>query len=118
MESPEFLKSVKQLADRLSVGDHCDQLVRLQAVAHLINQKLRPEVIDEPLPVGMAFPIKDGDKCAFDDKDVDQAAKILRLLQIHNLRALQTVINETIVMVQHLTADPKTDTKLGHVGFK
>lgn len=65
----------------------------------------------------MAFPIKDGGKCAFDDKDVDQAAKILRLLQIHNVRALQTLINETVVVVQHLTADPKTDSKLGKVGF-
>lgn len=53
----------------------------------------------------------------FDDPDLDEAAKILRLLQVHSTRDLQTAINETIVSVQSVTANPKTDTKLGKVGF-
>lgn len=53
------------------------------------------------------------------DKDVEQAARILRLLQIQSLREIQTLVNETIVETQSLTSDgPKTDTKIGQVGNK
>ena len=37
-------------------------------------------------------------------------------MYIHDLRELQTKINECIVAVQTITANPKTDTKLGKVG--
>lgn len=50
------------------------------------------------------------------DSVLNQAAKILRLLYIHDLRNLQTKANELIVAVQTVTANPKTDTKLGKVG--
>lgn len=52
----------------------------------------------------------------FTDNGVNEAAKIIRLLQIHNLRELQTYINEAIVNVQRLSANPKTDQSLGKVG--
>jgi len=42
--------------------------------------------------------------------------QILRLLFIHDLRDLQTKINECIVSLQTVTANPKTDTALGKVG--
>lgn len=45
-----------------------------------------------------------------------EAAKILRLLHIKELRELQNLANEAIVAVQMITANPKTDTKLGKVG--
>lgn len=51
------------------------------------------------------------------DKNVIEAGKILRLLFIQDLRRLQTDINECIVSVQKVTSNPKTDTKLGKVGF-
>ena len=50
------------------------------------------------------------------DYILDEAAKILRLLHISELRDLQTKINEAIVAVQAITADPKTDQRLGKVG--
>lgn len=50
------------------------------------------------------------------DAMLDNAAKGLSLLYIQDLRNLQTKINETIVAVQNITANPKTDTKLGKVG--
>lgn len=50
------------------------------------------------------------------DSAVNEAAKILRLLHISQLRELQTRINEAIVAVQAITADPKTDQSLGRLG--
>jgi hypothetical protein len=48
---------------------------------------------------------------------INEAAKVLRLLYIQDLRVLQTKINETIVAVQSLVADPRTDSKLGKIGW-
>ena len=50
------------------------------------------------------------------DKVLNDAAKILRLLHIKELRAFQTKINQTIVSIQNITANPKTDSSLGKVG--
>jgi RLL motif-containing protein 1 len=47
---------------------------------------------------------------------IDGAIKILRLLHVEQLRQLQTRVNEILVRVQRLTANPKTDLKLGKVG--
>lgn len=52
----------------------------------------------------------------FLDKVLNEAVKILRLLHIKELRDLQTKINETIVNIQSITANPKTDSSLGKVG--
>lgn len=67
---------------------------------------------------GKSFPVLEAD-LGFDlgNKITNQAAKILRLLYIQDLRMLQTAINECIVAVQKVTANPKTDTKIGKVGF-
>lgn len=65
----------------------------------------------------VAYSLKDSGKYVFNEPNLDEAAKILRLLQVHSTRNLQTAINETIVAVQQITANPKTDTKLGKVGF-
>ena len=53
---------------------------------------------------------------SFLDKALNEAAKILRLLHIKELRELQTKINEAIVTIQKITANPKTDSSLGRVG--
>lgn len=50
------------------------------------------------------------------DATLNEAAQILRLLHIEELRELQTKINEAIVAVQAIIADPKTDYRLGKVG--
>eukprot|EP00041_Stephanoeca_diplocostata_P027591 m.761947 g.761947 ORF g.761947 m.761947 type:complete len:245 (-) comp23207_c1_seq1:446-1180(-) len=50
------------------------------------------------------------------DSALNKACKILRLLHINDLRDLQTNINELIVAVQTLTANPKTNSRLGKVG--
>ena len=50
-------------------------------------------------------------------KSLNEAGKALRLLHVDELRLLQTQINEAIVAAQSQTADPKTDTTIGKVGF-
>lgn len=51
------------------------------------------------------------------DKDVKAAAIALRLVNVGIMRRLQNLANAAIVRVQEITADPKTDEKLGKVGF-
>ena len=64
----------------------------------------------EGLPVAL-----DKHILGFDTGDavLNEAAQILRLLHIEEL---QTKINEAIVAVQAIIADPKTDHRLGKVG--
>eukprot|EP00039_Didymoeca_costata_P002395 m.59880 g.59880 ORF g.59880 m.59880 type:complete len:241 (+) comp11279_c0_seq2:1293-2015(+) len=50
------------------------------------------------------------------DPLLDKACKILRLLHIQELRELQTQVNELVVSLQQVTANPKTNSKLGQVG--
>ncbi|XP_072158093.1 RNA transcription, translation and transport factor protein [Bemisia tabaci] len=119
-ESQAFKDGVNALAKLLNITCHPDHLVTLKAISQFVCQRLRPEVIEKPeqfIVKGKPFPIADIDS-GFNEPDhvTNLAAKILRLLYIHDLRDLQTKINECIVSTQSLTANPKTDTKLGKVG--
>jgi len=118
--TPEFKAGVENLADKLKISKHADHLVTLQAICFYVSRRLNPKALADPssvIPQGEPFPIHETD-LGFDtgDKDVNEAAKILRLLHIQDLRTLQTRINECIVAVQTITANPKTDTRLGKVG--
>ena len=53
---------------------------------------------------------------SYSDYIMTDAAKVLRLLHLRDLRDLQTQINQAIVNVQAITANPKTDSRLGKVG--
>jgi RLL motif-containing protein 1 len=70
------------------------------------------------VPEGQPFPLQESD-LGFDTGDyvLNEAAKVLRLLFVHDIRNLQTRINEIIVSAQKVTANPKTDTRLGKVGI-
>ena len=50
------------------------------------------------------------------DAVVDEAAKVLRLLHLAELRDLQTRVNELITAAQNVTAAPRTDSSLARVG--
>ncbi|XP_023342890.1 UPF0568 protein C14orf166 homolog [Eurytemora carolleeae] len=119
--APEFKAGVENLADFLQVTKHPDHLVTLQAICKLVSRRLSSKAIQNPksvVPEGQAFNYKDDSLglLGTGDHKVDDAAKILRLLYINDLRELQTRINEAIVSVQAVTANPKTDTRLGKVG--
>lgn len=116
--SPQFESGVRTLANRLQIPYHPDHLITLAAISRVVKDNLNKEVIKTPIIEGKPFPIFEGQGMSQNDSEVEQAARILRLLQIQGLREMQTVINETIVECQDLiTTAPKTDTKLGKVGF-
>jgi hypothetical protein len=74
----------------------------------------------EPSPQSsVAFKLSDvpsGLKSTGDNK-VDDALKILRMINVYRYRDLQTQVNEHLASLQELTADPKADTKIGRVGY-
>jgi len=118
--APEFKAGVESLADYLKVTKHPDHLITLQAICKLVSTRFNTKALQNPdlvVPEGPAFPFRERD-LGFDTGEyvLNDAAKILRLLYIQDLRALQTKINESIVCVQAVTANPKTDTRLGKVG--
>jgi RLL motif-containing protein 1 len=118
VHSPQFEAGVRALAVKLSVPHHPDHLTQLAAISRVIKENLNKEALKIPVPEGQPFPIFDGQGMNQPEEDVEQAARILRLLQIQSLREMQTIINETIVESQDLiTSEPKTDTRLGKVGF-
>nr|XP_022913099.1 UPF0568 protein C14orf166 homolog [Onthophagus taurus] len=115
----EFYDGVTNLAKVLKVTPHPDHYVTLEACrkvveSHFINEKNPGKDCGNK---GTPFPYHNTD-LGFDLGDVglNQAAKVLRLIYIQDLRNLQTKGNEVIVSVQNITANPKTDTKLGKVG--
>ncbi|ODM99548.1 hypothetical protein Ocin01_07120 [Orchesella cincta] len=119
--SPDFISGVNTLADQLKVAKHANHLVTLEACAALVKTRYSKEAQKSGLhkqKTGNPFPFQEVDQ-SFDCGDyvLNHAAKILRLLFICDIRDLQTKINECIVAVQTVTANPKTDTRLGKVGF-
>ncbi|XP_006632473.1 RNA transcription, translation and transport factor protein [Lepisosteus oculatus] len=119
INNPDFKAGVMALANLLQIQRHDDYLVMLKAIRILVQERLTQEAIakanqsKEGLPVAL-----DKHILGFDtgDATLNEAAQILRLLHIEELRDLQTRINEAIVAVQAIIADPKTDHRLGKVG--
>ena len=92
----------------------------LEACSKLVCKRLNPAAVQNPNSViirGKPFPIMETNVgYNMGDAALNNAAKVLSILYIQDLRELQTKINEAIVAVQNITANPKTDTKLGKVG--
>ncbi|CAG00987.1 unnamed protein product [Tetraodon nigroviridis] len=117
--SPDFKAGVTALANILKIQRHDDYLVMLKAIRILIQERLSPEAIAKASHSKEGIPVTlDKHTLGFDtgDATLNEAAQILRLLHIEELRELQTKINEAIVAVQAIIADPKTDHRLGKVG--
>ncbi|XP_050530437.1 RNA transcription, translation and transport factor protein isoform X2 [Daktulosphaira vitifoliae] len=120
--SQEFKEGVEKLADLLNISKHPNHLVTLEAIRNLVCKRLSDDCIKNPssvLPKGEPFPLDlvKSFKNKSSNPAVEQALKVLRLVQVHKLRDLQTCINECIVSMQQITSNPKTDTKLGKVGY-
>ncbi|KAF3425934.1 hypothetical protein E2986_01449 [Frieseomelitta varia] len=120
IENNQFQEGVYSVAKLLRIPQHPNHLVTLKACSKLVQRRLNSECLRNPnskIVRGKPFPIMNCDP-GFQLKKtaVENAAKILALLYIQDIRNLQTKINEVIVRVQNITANPKTDTKLGKVG--
>jgi len=121
VDSNDFKTGVNSIAKLLKVPKHSDHLVTLQACSKLVCNKLNGDAIQQPNNVKntkgkQLTAMTIGSDFNMGDIMLNNAAKGLSLLYIQDLRNLQTKINETIVAVQNITANPKTDTKLGKVG--
>ncbi|XP_028319051.1 RNA transcription, translation and transport factor protein [Gouania willdenowi] len=117
--SPDFKAGVTALSNILKIQRHDDYLVMLKAIRILIQERLSPDAIAKASHNKEGIPVTlDKHILGFDtgDATLNEAAQILRLLHIEELRQLQTKINEAIVAVQAIIADPKTDHRLGKVG--
>ncbi|ELU17935.1 hypothetical protein CAPTEDRAFT_172911 [Capitella teleta] len=112
---------ILSLAAILELPPHPDHIVQLKAISILVREKLSKDAIasvqKNGIPKPNTIPIEKL-SLGFETSDYisQEAAKVLRLLYIRELRDLQNSANEAVVAVQTLTADPKTDTKLGKVG--
>lgn len=82
---------------------HCG---RKQTAAKEADRETHSVLDLEQLPLGFKT----------SDSNVDRIAKVLRLLYVRKLRSLQNDINQAIATMQRVTADPKTDSRLGQVG--
>lgn len=120
VDNPELMAGVMSLSKLLNLPNHPDHFVLLQAVRLLIEGKLTEETSKPGKKSGKKVDIipLNKVKLGFDtgDSAINEAAKIIRLLHVTELRELQTRINEAIVAVQAITANPKTDQSLGRVG--
>lgn len=110
-----------KLAEVLKIQPHCDPFVTLEAISKVVCNRLSDYALKHPnefIVKGTPFPFEDVDLGGGDVKDpiMRKAGNILRLLYVQNLRDLQTKANELVVAVQTVTANPKTDTRLGKVG--
>ena len=119
-----FVAAVKALAKILHINQHPDSAILLEAVRIIVqknvasaSQTVKPGVGAPKQVSPLKFSVTPKE-CGFylEDPVLNEAAKVLRLLHINELRNLQTCINEVIVAVQGITADPKTDQSLGRIG--
>ena len=113
-----FVTGVKSLSKLLHITQHPDPSVLLESIRIVIQKRLcmcDHGGGEKVSPLKFSVTAKE---CGFylNDQVLNEAAKVMRLLHIGELRELQTCINEVIVAVQGITADPKTDQSLGRIG--
>ncbi|CAD5226966.1 unnamed protein product [Bursaphelenchus xylophilus] len=113
--NPEFREKLKGVLTSLGLQkvDHKDTGLLLKALlfySECILHNGKTKIVDTTLLNLDELSQMD------EDKQVDHAMKILNLLNVKQIRDLQTKINELIVRIQEVTADPKTDIKLRKVG--
>ncbi len=119
-----FVSAIQALAKILLISSHPDVSVLLEACKIVIEEKLSKDALETASAKQKTKSKEDKQynispkDCGFElpDPCLGEAAKVLRLLHIQELRYLQTNINGLIVAVQNITANPKTDQSLGQVG--
>lgn len=70
------------------------------------DEEIEGQLVLDDLPLGFST----------GDPVVDRFARVVRVLQVRQLRELQDGVNSVVAQMQAVTADPKTDSRLGKVG--
>lgn len=117
-QDPEVKEASLELLRALGVKEEpASAEDAVHVVADLVETAVaRPALpdIDEQEALRMLDEIPLG--FATGDADVDRTAKVIRLLHMKELRTLQDDINDVVMDMQKVTANPKTNSKLGRVG--
>ncbi|KRZ07243.1 Adenylate kinase isoenzyme 6 -like protein [Trichinella zimbabwensis] len=117
-DEPKFEDFVQTTANLLGVTSHPDVVTTLKAINSAVHDKYSISPNEKrleghsPEVIGLsdfesALEIK--------DKSLVEVAAVFRMLYVKKLRLLQSQINELITVVQEMTANPKTDQRLGKV---
>eukprot|EP00033_Pygsuia_biforma_P001449 GCRY01001637.1.p1 GENE.GCRY01001637.1~~GCRY01001637.1.p1 ORF type:complete len:180 (-),score=33.03 GCRY01001637.1:34-573(-) len=124
--SPEMKEAISNLARCLDIScKHVDKGLLLEEIAHFVAEKLSPEGLEKWTHANPDYnhskerPVNEKNfDLGFETgaNVVDNAARVLRILYVQDLREVQTHVNELISRLQDLTADPKTNASLGKVG--
>ncbi|MCP9261240.1 putative tRNA pseudouridine synthase [Dirofilaria immitis] len=118
----EARKAIENLRVTLGIAAHPDSLIVLKACCKFIMNNLSDEAIrianKEAQTQKKTMPLSRFDMGMISSKNgtIDAAVRALRLIHLENLREVQTKINEAIVAVQELTADPKLIKGLAKLG--
>jgi RNA transcription, translation and transport factor protein len=121
-ESDAVVTAVRDMAKAVGFDDtireRCcaksDEIAR--AVADFVEGRMRDKGATDP---------GDSMECNLDDltlgfatgdEATDRVARVIRLLYVKELRALQDRSNEALATMQGVTANPRTDSRLGQVG--
>jgi len=133
-------REMEESMSKLNVNDYREHIGRLAKTLQIQEHPDNPEITLKAVRILVEERIKDYNPSSGDDDDsevkktrialnkqdlgfetgsleLDNLARVLRLLHINELRSLQTEVNAAIVGVQSLTANPKTNQKLGRVGY-
>ena len=138
-EDADLIEGCNVLCRLLHITPHSDVGVMLEAVRVIVEERLavvdQREITDKKASSSAEQKGPSSEKktsvatnkvdieitakeCGFNlgDRTLNEAAKALRVLHVGELRALQTQINELVVTVQAMTANPKANHALGKVG--
>ena len=135
----DLIEGCNVLCRLLHITPHSDVGVMLEAVRVIVEERLavvdQREITDDKASSSAEQKEPSSEKkssvatkkvdieitakeCGFNlgDRTLNEAAKALRVLHVGELRTLQTQINELVVTVQAMTANPKANHALGKVG--
>lgn len=130
VNSSDFIDGLRGLASLLDVPFYQDEpLITLRAIAILIKRLQKSQITGAQASsvngskkskltsqADESVLTKPFSKSSKYDPTLNRAANVLRLLYINDLKELQTQVNAMLVQLQSLTANPKTDSRLGQVG--
>mmetsp|Transcript_30948 Transcript_30948/g.50306 ORF Transcript_30948/g.50306 Transcript_30948/m.50306 type:complete len:252 (+) Transcript_30948:39-794(+) len=123
LKDSSVVETLHEIADLLKISDRPNTKALAKAVCSTLENKFGRETLANMRKNGPGAPAEKADysKCDLGfttgDKDLDRACRILRLMYINRLATLQRGINRGLVEAQMITANPKTDSRLGKVGY-